>query len=362
MGKLRGGMRMAAQWLRARLGAAPGVHYVAPESNWIIDWVGHYVTSQVRGQFGLDARLATDVRWLAGQIIHYGTLWSWLGNLGTPQNRRNQVVATVFHGDRQDADFSEALNKLVDNQASIQRLLTASTIMEQRFIEWGITPERIANIPLGIDLDLFSQPTPEQRRAKRAELGIPEDAFCIGSFHKDGVGWDEGLEPKLIKGPDVFLKVIDRLSQSYKIHVLLSAPARGYVKEGLDALAVPYTHRVFDDYLQIGGYYHALDAYLIASREEGGPSGVLEAMASGVPLVSTRVGLTPDVAREGLDALICEVEDVDALAEALARIRDDGALRQALVAEALQRIQDFGWPQIAARYYHEVYAPLVRAN
>lgn len=362
MGKLRGGVRMATQWARARLGAQPGVYYVTPESNWIIDWVGRYITTQLQEQFEVDAHMVTNVRWLAGQVIHYGTLWSWLGNLGTPQNRRNQVVATVFHGDRREAVFSEALNKLVDKQDSMRRLVTASTIMEQRFIEWGIDPERIVNIPLGIDLEVFKPPTPEERQAKRAALGIPDDAFCIGSFHKDGVGWEEGLEPKLIKGPDVFLQVIERLKQSYKLHVLLSAPARGYVKQGLDALGVPYTHRVFDDYWQIVDYYHALDAYLIASREEGGPSGVLEAMATGVPLVTTRVGLAPDVAREGRDALICKVEDVGALAEGLAQIHDDEGLRQDLVSQAAQRIQSFGWPQIAARYYHEVYAPLIWAG
>ena len=39
----------------------------------------------------------------------------------------------------------------------------------------------------------------------RRVLGLPASAFVVGSFQKDGVGWGEGLEPKLIKGPDVLL-------------------------------------------------------------------------------------------------------------------------------------------------------------
>ena len=44
-------------------------------------------------------------------------------------------------------------------------------------------------------------------------LGIPRNSILIGSFQKDGVGWKEGIKPKLIKGPDIFVKVLDKLNQ-----------------------------------------------------------------------------------------------------------------------------------------------------
>ena len=49
-----------------------------------------------------------------------------------------------------------------------------------------------------------------RRAAARRALGLPESAFVVGSFQKDGVGWGDGLEPKLIKGPDVLLEVAER--------------------------------------------------------------------------------------------------------------------------------------------------------
>ena len=70
-------------------------------------------------------------------------------------------------------------------------------------------------------------------------------AFVVGSFQKDGVGWEEGLEPKLIKGPDVLLAAVERLRQRVpELWLLLTAPARGYVKEGLERIGVPYRHLV----------------------------------------------------------------------------------------------------------------------
>ena len=109
--------------------------------------------------------------------------------------------------------------------------------------------------------------------------------MVIGSFQKDGKGWGEGNEPKLIKGPDV----------------LLTGPARGYVKTGLESLKIPCKHLYLQDYREIGKYYQALDAYLVTSREEGGPKGVLESMASGIPLISTRVGQAQDLVKQGIN-------------------------------------------------------------
>jgi glycosyltransferase involved in cell wall biosynthesis len=54
---------------------------------------------------------------------------------------------------------------------------------------------------------------------------------------------------------------------------------------------------------------------LVTSRDEGGPRAVLEAMAVGVPLVTTRVGQAMDLVRHGQNGWLVEVEDVDGLVE-----------------------------------------------
>ena len=61
-------------------------------------------------------------------------------------------------------------------------------------------------------------------------------------------------------------------------------------------------------------------APVVASRDEGGPRAVLEAMATGAPLVSTRVGQAADLVRDGENGWLVEVEDVEALVEVAARV------------------------------------------
>ena len=68
-------------------------------------------------------------------------------------------------------------------------------------------------------------------------------AFVVGSFQKDGVGWGEGLEPKLIKGPDVLVAALEQVhAEAPGLVVLLTGPARGYVRQELDRLGIPYRH------------------------------------------------------------------------------------------------------------------------
>ncbi|MBX3048314.1 MAG: glycosyltransferase family 4 protein [Anaerolineales bacterium] len=309
--------------------------------------------------FGLPASKIPFADKLVGQIVHFGSLWEIQAGLQRSVMRDNYVVGTIFHGIRGDASFENALAKIVQQQDQFLKLHTASTIMEERFKAWGISPDKIVNIPLGVDLQTFHPSSEEARRAARERLGIPQNVFVVGSFHKDGVGSQEGLEPKLIKGPDVLLEVVSKLKGKMPVFVYLTAPARGYVIEGLRKLGIPYRHDVFEDYHAVAKSYAALDAYLVASREEGGPSGVLEAQASGVPLVSTRVGLAPDLVQHAHNGLLAEVEDSAGLTEHLLALAQDQALSQRLTSNALESIQAYGWPRIAARYYHEIYKPIL---
>ncbi|MBD1835577.1 glycosyltransferase family 4 protein [Cyanobacteria bacterium FACHB-472] len=187
--------------------------------------------------------------------------------------------------------------------------------MQDVVLNSGIAPEKVFLIPIGINLSYFQKQTRESRQKTRVKYGIPESAVVVGSFQKDGVGWDEGLQPKLIKGPDIFLKTIEILKPRVpELFVLLSGPARGYVKTGLETLGVPYHHCILKNYPEVGELFQALDLYIVASRQEGGPKALLESMASGVPLITTKVGQAMDLVQHEKNAWMVDVEDAEGLA------------------------------------------------
>ena len=345
------------------LSVKPELYYVVPNANWSIDWDGHYITSGISRQLGWGTQMAyrKALSTLVGHVVHFGSVWEFLACLDNPSLRNNIPVATVFHGDKnpETPQLSEAMNRVVDQAHLLGRVVTASRIMEERLISWGIPREKIARIPLGVDLSCFRPAAHDLRNKQRGEYGIPEDAFCIGSFHKDGNGWDDEGGPKLIKGPDIFLEVVERLSKKYKLFIVLSAPARGYVKRGLEKLGIPYKHQVFHDYREVVNLYHCADACLMTSREEGGPKSVLESLACGVPFVGTRVGMAPDVIQHGENGLIADVDDISTLADQMAEIIETPVKSKRLVANGLETVKSFDWQIISRQYYFEIYKPLL---
>lgn len=239
----------------------------------------------------------------------------------------NRIGFSYFHGlpNTGDALIDHVYKTLSNHHEKITRIQVSHTQMKEVTLETGIDPSKVFLIPIGINLDFFPFRTAEQKRMMRDKLGIPRSAFVIGSFQKDGVGWGDGLEPKLIKGPDVFLSTVELLKKDIpELFVLLSGPARGYVKRGLDELRIPYEHVFLKSYPDISEMFKTLDLYIVTSRQEGGPKAILESMASGVPIISTKVGQAFDLIRDGENGWLADVEDVESLASCALQVYSSG--------------------------------------
>ncbi len=276
------------------------------------------------------------------QAVHYTSQFSLLLPI---YKNRNHLSVDYYHGKpEQGENFKKCFEALASNHQHFARVRVSNKEMEKLIKTTGIDPDKVMRIPLGIDLRVFRPTTRESRAIARSRLGIPENAVIIGSFQKDGVGWEQGLEPKLIKGPDIFLKVIEKLKQDTpNLWVLLSGPARGYIKNGLDRLGVPYRHKFFKDFRELSGFYDAIDLYIITSREEGGPKACLESMAKGVPLVTTAVGQCKDLVINGKNALMVPIDDVGALTETALKILEDSELKNSLISNGFETARENGF-------------------
>jgi glycosyltransferase involved in cell wall biosynthesis len=241
----------------------------------------------------------------------------------------HRLGLSYFHGRPGTAgypEFDRAYEALRRSADRIDRVQVTHAEMRELVVDAGVPAERVFKIPIGVELERF----PLVAEPARAFDG-PESAFVIGSFLKDGVGMDDGLEPKLLKGPDTFVAVVERLREVIpEIFVLLTGPARGYVRRELDRLGIPYRHVLLGSRDELTRTYGSVDVCLVCSRQEGGPKAVLEAMASGMPLVSTRVGQATELVTDGKNGLLTDVDDIDALVAAVVRVHDDPALRARL--------------------------------
>lgn len=332
-------------------GSSPNnIVYIADGADWAIKWVGYYIAKGVNSR-RLHCKLDTSPRFYFNSIIHFGSLATFVGNSCFTFQQSNKLIATIFHGNQGNSpQMSAGIDKLLVYKNKLARIVVSNSIMKKRLISWGVQEEKLVQIPIGVDLTYFRQFEGAKRNKLRNELGIPNGAVCIGSFQKDGNGWGEGFDPKLIKGPDIFVEVVSRLAKKYKIHCLLTGPARGYVKRNLEANGVPYTHHFLDRYLDIVNYYNCADLCLVTSREEGGPNALMESMATGVPLVSTHVGMAPDMLRNGENGFMVEVDDIKGIVSWAEKIIEDEEIRTKIINNGLQTVRKYDWDVIAGQY------------
>ena len=144
----------------------------------------------------------------------------------------------------------------------------------------------------------------------------------------------------------------------FEIKILLTGPSRGYVKNELDKRGIKFKHIFLDNYLDIYNLYHALDLYIVSSREEGGPKPMLESMASGVPTVSTNVGMARDFIKDKINGgIIYNFEPQDLAQKSLEILN---LPKKSLIETARKDVLKADWDIVAKLHWEKVYKPSLR--
>lgn len=114
--------------------------------------------------------------------------------------------------------------------------------------------------------------------------------------------------------------------------------------EMADALIGPRSGAALQEHLRSAG------VYALPSRSEGQPIGILEAMATGIPIVATRVGAVPEMVRDGRDGFLIDPGRTDELADVLERLVRSPELRRSMGRSARERAEErFDLPRFRER-------------
>ena len=166
--------------------------------------------------------------------------------------------------------------------------------------------------------------------------GVPE----LERFSREGplAGCMSVLGPG--KGVHTFVEagrhVLDRQPQA-RLAVIGNGPLRDDLERRARALGLGERLRFFDYTAPSARQLRALDVFVLASPWEAFPIGPLEAMACGVPQVTTAVGGTPEAVRDGKTGLLCPPADPPALADRIVRLLGDPALRARMSEASRER-------------------------
>ncbi|NLC57696.1 MAG: glycosyltransferase family 4 protein [Armatimonadetes bacterium] len=165
------------------------------------------------------------------------------------------------------------------------------------------------------------------------------------------------------KRVDRFLQALAAVRQEYAAvegTILGDGPLRKELEQLAGQLGLGDAVRFAGPVANVARHLHDTDVLVLSSDWEGTPNAILEAMASGVPVVATRVGGVPDLVQEGRTGYLVEPSDCGPLAEALLRLAQDAELRRAMGRQARQYVEECHslerLPVILSDLYREVLA------
>lgn len=193
----------------------------------------------------------------------------------------------------------------------------------------GSEPTKLHTLRNGVDLERF---VPESRQAARERLGLPVDATYLLSVGNliELKGHHLAVEA-LVRLPLVTLLIAGAGSEEARLRSL--AERLGVGGRVRFVGLVPQA--------ELKWWYSAADALTLCSSREGWPNVLLEAMACGTPVITTRVGGTPDIVSAPDAGRLMRARDSESLLEAWYQLADEMPARDAVRRHA----ERFSWDE-----------------
>lgn len=211
------------------------------------------------------------------------------------------------------------------------RLVVPSRFLVEVFARHGMQAEVVPNI---VDLALFARRGPRDPSAPphlvvaRNLEPLYDNATALRAFAVVRRQWPAATLTLAGSGPQA--AELRTLAQSLGLAGAVHFPG-SLDREAMAAL------------------YRSADLMLNPSLADNMPNSVLEAMASGLPLVSTHVGGVPWIVRDGETGLLVPPGDAQAMAAAALRVLGEPGMWQRLADAGHEEVQRYAWPQVARR-------------
>lgn len=215
--------------------------------------------------------------------------------------------------------------------------------------------ENISPVPLlaGVDHDVF-KPDEKLRKEYREKLEVKEETVLL--FYSSAAGRRKrheillrGLRALINKGHNVKCILTcskDRRTQSFH-------PLVGRIIEELGlkdhVFAFPATSNEI-----LCGLYNACDIYVHPANNEHLGMAIMEAMATGKPVIAQRNGGVPEIVEDSIEGSLFKTDSTDYMARCIERLIIDGNLRENMGKNALKRSINFDWLEVARKFLEVV--------
>ena len=233
----------------------------------------------------------------------------------------------------------------------VNRFITVSTEIGNELAVAGVSPEKQAFIPNGVDTSRFFPADSNLKERRRHELQLPGDPIAVytGRFASE-----KRLE-----------SVIELWPEIRKMHPFASLLLIGSGDEETKLTAAAQNTKgvyILGAVHDVVPYLQAADLFVLPSEREGLSNSMLEAMACGLPVVATKVGGASDVIHNGENGVLIPYGDGPQLHSALLRVLHESAFRIKLGVQAHETILNRYSLATTAKTLRSLYDSLLAAG
>ncbi|MCF8463621.1 MAG: glycosyltransferase [Flavobacteriales bacterium] len=271
-------------------------------------------------------------------------------------NRKVPVIVHTFHGHYFHSYFGALkTNMFKQIERSLakrtSKIIAISDIQKHELaIEHKIAaPEKFEVIPLGFDLDRFRKDTDVKRTAFRSEFDIKDDEIALGIIGRLVDVKDHKYFLRLVRN------VLDKTTKKVRFFIVGDGEMRQDLESYCTELGINFN--AFPSYEpkgvpltfcswrnDIDKINAGLDIVILTSKNEGTPVSLIEAQASGTPVVSTNVGGVENVVAHGITGLLAAFSDEAKMAENLMSLIESDTLRNEMSGK--------GWSHVGEQFHY----------
>ncbi len=248
-----------------------------------------------------------------------------------------------LHGFTEPAALHRRITAVKDAEIELaDAVITVSELARESYLEAGLPPERVLAIPLGADTELFSWGAPETTAAGAGTGGFTF-VFSGAMIRR--------------KGFDLLLAAFDRVRVAVPdVRLVIAGPggdAAGAL-ERYDGRGIERTGPLPQS--ELARVFRAADCLVLPSRNDSFGMVVVEALASGLPVIASRMVGARDLIAEGVSGWVVPVEDTEALARRMAWCAGNRAAVHAMRPACRRAAEAATWPA-----YHQRFAAAIES-
>lgn len=232
-------------------------------------------------------------------------------------------------------------------------LVAISSEIKEEMIDAGVSAKKIIVIMNGIDYDECARTL--GRVEARKQLAIKDSDFVVGCV--------ASLTPE--KNHKDLIQAISIASQSIpqiKLVLIGDGPKKNEIENNILSNGLKENVLMIGSRDDVRNLYKAFDVFALASHREGLPMVLLEAMASGVPVIATSVGSIPEVIQDGENGILIMCGDIEKLIQAIISLFLQNGIRAIMGKNGAVTVQQKYSSERMFKEYERLYEQVLSSN